>query len=65
MDRYVPGTFYSAGGRNYVIVNTKGTVEKLPSAIWWRVLALSFLQFLGRKSSVIEVKEFLYPGRML
>ena len=58
------GSFYTVGRTVYVVVNTKGTVEKLPSTSWWRVIALSFLQFFGKATSVLEVKKFLYPNRM-
>ena len=56
------GSWYMLGDDAYVIVNAHGTVEKLGKPKWNRILALLFLQFFGKKQSILEIKEYLFGG---
>lgn len=61
MSNHVVGEFQLVGKVCYVVTNSRGTLEKLGRAKWWRILALQFLQAIGKRTSIAEVKSFLFP----
>lgn len=48
------------GDNLYVVVNDKGTVERLWAPKWYRVLAWHFVNVFKPFKSVSATKEFLY-----
>jgi hypothetical protein len=54
------GSWYEDGrGTVYVRVNEQGTVRKLSRVKWYKILALAFLQFVGKKKHLQDVLSFL------
>jgi hypothetical protein len=43
----------------YVRVNPQGTVRKFHAVKWYKILALAFLQFIGKRKHLQEVIDFL------
>ncbi len=56
--KYVVGSWYETSRTVYVYINEQGTVRKLGKVKWYKILALVFLQALGKKKSLSEVLEF-------
>ena len=53
------GSWYEMQGVVYVRVNPQGTVRKFHVVKWYKILALAFLQFIGKRKHLQEVIDFL------
>ena len=55
----VVGQWYELNGDVYIYVNEQGTIEKHSRVGWYKVIALAFLQFLGKNKHLQEIRDFL------
>lgn len=62
-DSYEVGAWYEMGRTVYVYVNKQGTVRKFNRVPWYKIIALAYLQFFGKKKHLEEVLEFLRDKR--
>jgi hypothetical protein len=61
----IAGTWYRIGRFVYVAVNAQGTVENIGIPSNWRVFKLFWLNVIGRKTTVAEIRDYLRPNRVM
>ena len=61
----VVGSTYTIGKwpdkRRYMVTHPNGTIERIGQAPWYRVFALAILQAAGKRCTIQEAKDFLFP----
>jgi hypothetical protein len=61
----IAGTWNRIGRFVYVAVNDRGTIEKIGIPSNWRVFKLFWLNVIGRKTTVAEIRDYLRPGYVM